>query len=278
MNKIATLPNASPIVSKNSPFDDKQLQVLKNSLCKDLDMNEFEIFIMACNKTRLDPFMRQIHAVKRDTKKADGSYAKVMTIQTGIDGYRLIADRTGKYAPGRAPTFEYDSSGKLLSSTAYVKKQTSDGTWHEVAATAFFEEYCQFYVDKRSGEKRPTKFWEEKSHGQLAKCAEALALRKAFPAEMSGVYTKEEMEQADVKIEPLSLDMINNLQMVLDDCDPDYKNWILKGLSQKYNIHNIEDISLEIYNKIYPLCVKNMEESRTKQINATEQLLIAEVQ
>jgi len=158
-------------------------ELIKKTICKGATNDELELFIHACKHTGLDPFMKQIHAVKRKSKNGD-----VMTIQTGIDGLRLIADRSGNYAPGREPTFQYDANGKIKSATAYIKKRTADGVWHEVSATAFYSEYKPTYSND---------FWENKAHIMLSKCAEALALRKAFPAEMSGLYTAEEMEQAN---------------------------------------------------------------------------------
>ena len=95
-----------------------------------------------------------------------------------------MAERTGKYAPGRETTYAYDKDGKLVSSTAYVKKLVS-GTWHEVPATAYMSEYSTGQAT-----------WRTKPHIMLAKCAESLALRKAFPQELSGLYTTEEMGQA----------------------------------------------------------------------------------
>ncbi len=184
-------------------FDDKKLELMKSTICKGASDDEFELFLHACQRTGLDPFMKQIYAVFRWDDKAKKN---VMQIQTAIDGYRLIAERTGKYSPGREPTFTYNDKGCIISSTAYVKKQTADGTWHEVAATAFYHEYCQ---KTKQGE--ITRFWRNMAHTMTAKCAESLALRKAFPADLSGLYTKEEMMQADLldaeedKIEPTKI-------------------------------------------------------------------------
>lgn len=172
-------------------WTEDKIKLLKNTICKGASDNELELFIHACKRSGLDPFMKQIHAVKRPTYNASTkSYEEQMSIQTGIDGYRLIAERTGRYAPGKAPTFQYDSNGNMISATAYVKKQTPDGTWHEISGEAFYEEYV---ARKKDG--TPQSMWQ-KPHIMLAKCAEALALRKAFPADLSGLYTKEEMDQA----------------------------------------------------------------------------------
>jgi phage recombination protein Bet len=138
-------------------------------------------FLTIAAATGLDPLLKQIYLVRRG-----GQY----TTQVSIDGYRLIADRTGRYAPGREPSYEYDAEGRLLSATAYVKK-FAGGVWHEIAATAFYDEYVQ-----RTSGGNPTQMWKKMPHLMLAKCAEALALRRAFPGELGGVYTAEEMAQA----------------------------------------------------------------------------------
>ncbi len=167
-------------------FSDEKVQLLKNTVCKGATNDELQLFLHVCSRTGLDPFRNQIYAIKRNTK--DGGR---MTIQTGIDGFRLVAERTERYAPGKEPVYEYDQQGKLVSATSYIKKQTSDGTWHEVSAKAHWSEYAQVFNGK------PSQFWAKMPHVMLSKCAEAIALRKAFPADFSGIYTTEEMAQAD---------------------------------------------------------------------------------
>jgi phage recombination protein Bet len=167
-------------------FSDDKVQLLKNTVCKGATNDELQLFLHVCSRTGLDPFRNQIYAIKRNTKEGAR-----MTIQTGIDGFRLVAERTERYAPGKEPTYEYDAQGKLVSATSYIKKQTPDGTWHEVSAKAHWSEYAQVFNGK------PSQFWAKMPHVMLAKCAEAIALRKAFPADFSGIYTTEEMTQAD---------------------------------------------------------------------------------
>lgn len=173
----------------NSYFSEEQIELLKKHICPGFSEEELQIFMHACKRTELDPFMRQIYAVKIWNSQAK---KYTMSIQTGIDGYRLIADRTGKYSPGKDTIFNYTKEGKLLSALAYVKKMTPDGSWHEIGSEAFWEEYAQ---KKKDG--NLVHFWATKPHIMLGKCAEALALRKAFPAELSGIYTKEEMPAED---------------------------------------------------------------------------------
>jgi phage recombination protein Bet len=253
-------------------FSHDQIDILKNSICRGVSDDEFKIFLMACQKTQLDPFMRQIYAVKRKSKKPDGSWGETMTIQTGIDGFRLIAERTEKYAPGPKPTYEYDENGKLISATAYVKKLTKDGTWHIVEAEAHFDEYVQTYNDKQSGEKKSNDFWTTKGRIMLAKCAESLALRKAFPAEMSGIYTKEEMEQAntlDATPKPLnptlSPEQADELKMILDECETRYQDWFYDTIKKQYQTDNLNELPVQIFQRMKTAATKNMEENHSKQ-------------
>jgi len=159
-------------------WDQEKLELIRRLYCKGATDDEMEHFAHICQKSKLDPLLKQIYFMK---------YSGKMTTITSIDGYRLIADRTGKYSPGKETTFAYDKNGFLVSATACIRKMTTDGTWHDVSATAHLVEYKP---------KHSSQFWAEKPHIMLGKCAEALALRKAFPADLSGMYVQEEMDQA----------------------------------------------------------------------------------
>lgn len=278
MNKAVALTTQNQLPTVENHFSSQQIEILKNSICKGATNEEFEIFIMACRKTQLDPFMRQIYAVKR----WDGRLKReTMTIQTGIDGYRLIAERTERYAPGPKPTFEYDTQGLLISATAYVKKLTKDGTWHVVEAEAFFDEYCQTTKDKNTGEVKATGMWGNMQRNQLAKCAESLALRKAFPAEMSGVYTKEEMKQAEYQdVTPkITLEQASDLEMILSECDEKYRNWVYDYMKKQYHATNLSDLPAELFERMKTAAVKNMEQNHEKQRSVVQtELIAAEVQ
>lgn len=225
-------------------FDDKKLELLKTTICKGSTDDEFQLFVHVCQKTGLDPFMKQVYAVKRyDSKERK----EVMSIQTSIDGFRLIAERTGCYAPGREPTYTYDDKNNLISATSYVKKMTRDGSWHEVAACAHYEEYVQCFKDKETGKMNPSQFWNKMPHVMLAKCAESLALRKAFPAELSGLYTQEEMSQASRIDEPkLNKDTgeITIEQRSDDDIASDFSQ-MCKGLPELDKMSEYLDVVTE---------------------------------
>ncbi len=186
---------------KEFGWSKSRFETIQRMYFKNCTYDDIAVFGHVCKHVGLDPFLKQIYPVVRMVKdKNDGDKKKpVMSIQTGIDGYRAIAERTGKYSPGREPSFMYDKDNRLFSATAYVKKMTNDGTWHEVAATAIMREYLPTYTND---------FWSTKPHIMISKCAEALALRKAFPAELSGIYTKEEMDQAgkEAELETIVID------------------------------------------------------------------------
>lgn len=169
---------------KQVKLTDDHIKTIRAMFDRDsrLSDTQIQIFLMICKKKGLDPFEKQICCTPYFNKRAN-RYDMVTIVQ--IDGLRAIAERSGAYAPGRATEFTYNKDGYLESATAYVKKMTKDGTWHEVASTARYKEYTT------------TKgLWVEKAHIMLSKCAEAMALRRAFPVAMSGLYTSEEFDQA----------------------------------------------------------------------------------
>ena len=184
MNQLTTTTNQTQ--NELTMWTEEQWKIFQNTYAKDLTRDEIEVFKYVCVHTRLNPILKQIYPIKRKG---------VLCPQTSIDGYRLIAERTKRYCPGPKPTFEFDEKGKLVSATSYVKKQTEDGTWHIVEAIAFYDEYAQ-----KAGDGRITNMWVNMGKSQLAKCAESLALRKAFPWEFASVRTEEEMQQADVEV------------------------------------------------------------------------------
>jgi len=172
-------------------FTPQQLATLKQLGVEKVSEGDLGVFFHQCQRTGLDPFAKQIYMVGRWDGRAN---AMRYTIQTGIDGYRLIAERTGVYAGSDESWVEKD--GKPVSATVTVRKVVA-GQVCEFTATARWEEYVQLGKDSK-----PMGLWSKMPHRMLAKCAEALALRKAFPQDLSGLYTTEEMAQADAQPEP----------------------------------------------------------------------------
>lgn len=180
--------------------------LIKRTVGHDLTDDELDLFLYQCRRYGLDPLLGQIHATKRKQRQDDGSYTARMVIQVGIDGYRAMAQRTGRYCPGPI-TYHEDKDGRFYAATAtvYVLVPSGHGTkeWRPVEATAYLREYMQTRWDAKAGQHVPNAMWAKMPRNQTAKCAEALALRRALP-DLGGLYTDEEMEQADSElVEPM---------------------------------------------------------------------------
>jgi phage recombination protein Bet len=182
----------------------EEVRLVKEMLTDNLTDPEFKLFAQICMRTGLSPFTRQIYAIKRNQKQhVDGQWVNksVMTIQTGIDGYRVIAERTGEYVGGDAPVYGPACGCKLSAQTPHPEwaevtvRRLKNGVPYTTSERADFDEYVQTFT-KNGGTSIGT-MWAKMPKRMIAKCAEALALRRAFPGLFEGVYTTEEMSQAD---------------------------------------------------------------------------------
>lgn len=178
-------------IQQPDQFNKDQIDLIKNTVAKGTTDLQLQLFLEVCKTSGLNPFQRQIYAVTRESWNPDTKRKEpTMTIQTGIDGYRVIAARTGVHAGTTDP--EYGPlEGKYPTWARVVVRKIVGGVLAEFPATARWSEYVQ---TNREG--APTNMWAKMPFLMLGKCAEALALRKAFPAELSGVYTDTEMMQA----------------------------------------------------------------------------------
>ena len=167
-------------------FPKDKADLFRRQHCNGWSDDQFAEFMHAVERFRLDPMARQIHGVIRHDKKR----GSVLAIQTGIDGYRLIADRTNALAGNDDAVFIGGHERPPSMATVTVYKMVAN-TRCPFTASARWDEY---YPGDGQGY-----MWKKMPHVMLGKCAEALALRKAFPAELSGLYTDEEMHQADGK-------------------------------------------------------------------------------
>jgi phage recombination protein Bet len=183
MTAIAIREHAAVQRTESRDMTPDQVDLIKRTIAVGATNDELALFIQQCQRTGLDPFARQIYAIKRQGK---------MTVQVSIDGFRLIAERTGKYAGQTAPQW-----------------CGNDGVWVDVWLAAHapaaarvgvmrhdFQQPAYGIATFREYSQPSSPMWGKMPATMLAKCAEALALRKAFPQELSGLYTTDEMEQA----------------------------------------------------------------------------------
>jgi len=164
---------------------DEQIELVKRTICKEASDDELQLFLNVCKRTQLDPFARQIYATWRYDKQKQ---QKVMTITVSIDGFRLIAERTGKYSGQDGPYWCGD-----------------DGVWHDIwlkksppaaAKVGIFRDGFKqplFAVATWEAYSQDNYMWKKMGAHMLAKCAEMLGLRRTFPQELSNIYGDDEM-------------------------------------------------------------------------------------
>jgi phage recombination protein Bet len=174
-----------------------RMKPMKDALgCQNLTDAEFQLFAMVCNHTGLDPFTKQIYAVKRGGR---------VTHQTGIDGYRSTAADTKEYRGSEEATYEDCGCGDEDSppnhpsvSRVVVRRATPEGTISEQVGVARWHELKPPHTRKDDKSAYEDAMWWRMPFNQLSKCAEANGLRKLFPRILGGTYISEEMQQANV--------------------------------------------------------------------------------
>jgi phage recombination protein Bet len=165
----------------------ESLSLLRRTVTAHLSDDENALYLRACEQTGLDPFGRFLY-VARDR----GHFR----IESTIDGFRLTAERTGKYtgqigphwcgSDGNWKSIWTSKEPPVAARVGILRSDFQKPVWGK----ALYSEFVQMENGK------PGEFWARMAANQLAKCAEALGFRKAFPERFSGLYTSDEMAQA----------------------------------------------------------------------------------
>lgn len=188
--------------------DANTFRVLQETLYPGSTDQEVSMILGYCKARKIDPILKPVHlvpmSVKTDKKDKEGKYVyeRKNVIMPGIGLYRIDASRSGQYAGVSEPEFgeevtkEFgDKSKRRVTFPKWckitVKKIIADGSIAEFTAKEF---WLENYASKSKFDDTPNDMWDKRAYGQLAKCAEAQALRKAFPDVVGNEYTKEEME------------------------------------------------------------------------------------
>lgn len=172
------------IHGSNQVLDAEEIQILRNTLWKHFTEHEVDYCVKIAKALRLSPILKQIHFLRNEDKNGKVSITNI----TSIDGLRLSAQRTGEYAGSDDAIFEYDTSGRSIKKATVSIYRIVNGMKCTFTASARWEEYFP------GGNK--AFMWNKMPHVMISKCAEAQALRKGFPAELSSLYVDAEMDQA----------------------------------------------------------------------------------
>lgn len=279
----AETPRSSALVK----YTKAEINLIKKTVAKGASDLELQLFLYVCKQTGLNPLLRQIYSIRRrqwnsekwnQEKGKYGDYDYVMTTQLGIDGLRLIAQRTGEYAGQKGPEWcgkdgawkdlwvpKKDEPYPFAARVGIKREGFDDVVW----GVATWDEYVQ-----RNSKGDVTAMWRDKGTIMLAKCAEAQGLRKAFPAELSGLYTFDEM-----KVEDPDKEQVDNAEvartgkkvqrfMMLakqvknpDTGEPYTDAEIHETLETKYNVKSSKQLSEAQLDKL----ISTLEKALTKQ-------------
>ena len=190
MNQIATI---------STPDEGRLVDVMRASLYPGARPESVGMVLAYCRARGLDPLRKPVHIVPMWVTPAGSKQGAMQdVIMPGIALYRIEAARTGEYAgksePEFGPTVTQEFEGGKVSFPEWCKVTVWRMVGGQRCEFTAKEYWLENYATARRDSDQPNTMWRKRAWGQLAKCAEAQALRQAFPEATGGEATAEEME------------------------------------------------------------------------------------
>lgn len=215
MSNVVAMQTPAPLRSRD--YDPAQLALIRRTVAADTTADEFNMFVEIAKRAGLDPFRRQLYCI---VYSKDDPQKRKVTFITGIDGFRAVAARNRDYRPDdEEPTIVYDPDAKdpdtnplgIVKATVKAHKMAPSGEWFPVSGTAYWSEFAplkdEWAWNEEKGKRAPTgrvtldpkSNWYKMGRVMICKCAEAQALRKGWPEDLSGIYSPEEMDASEMR-------------------------------------------------------------------------------
>jgi phage recombination protein Bet len=240
-------------------IDDVTFNVLRETLYPGAKEQSIKMVIEYCKARKLNPLLKPVHLVPMNVKsgRKDSSGKDIYewrdVVMPGIGQYRIDAARSGEYAGMTEPEFGEDITEKVgnitLTYPKWCKVTVKKVVGNQIAEFTAKEYWKENYATKGRSDSTPNAMWEKRSYGQLAKCAEAQALRKAFPDVVGQEYTKEEMEgkffpEQEHKVEVIQ---VINDKPLIEKLNDDTLDNALLNMSQCDNVDDLQGIFTHAY-------------------------------
>lgn len=195
MNEAQTLP---------AQIGQEEIKTLEQAsiIPKGTPQGQIQVFARVCQEKGISPFSKEVHLLSYNTREGV-KYATVI----GIGGLRRIAAETGEFAGCDDVIFDLAADGSFRT-FADIKKAEGKDKWPISAsctvyrivggqrvpftATVLFEEFAATYKDRKTGQTKMKGNWSTMPFHMLAKCAEAMALKKGFSDQTNGLHIPEE--------------------------------------------------------------------------------------
>lgn len=272
-------------------IDRNTYELMKETLYPGAKDSSIVMVLRYCQARKLDPVKKPVHIVpmsvktgKKDIKGKD-IYEWRDTVMPGIGLYRIDADRTGQYAGMSDPEFGEEITEQLGDAKVtypkwcriIVNRRLPTGEIVSYPAKEYWKEnYASIKFSAT-----PNSMWQKRPYGQLAKCAEAQALRKAFPEAVGQDYTKEEMEGKSLDSNTSSSTVmlpvakpVEKLDLIADNASIINMDDMVLDMGQASTLDELQDI----YVRHYKTCTQARDMEAMKSLIEAKDKVKAEIQ